>query len=488
MQFVLFGASLGLLILLISAYQLQAQSKVYQLKADTVRIFNTCDTAELVLENRTRFLKNAVLTNKGNGVTEFASVMRKLGDSGAIIGGDTILFPRGGQNIYNTNGTLAGDRLVDGSGRTLRFNNTASFSIANKAGPVILSRTPMDSAVLAQADNAEGFPFAGLVVRGNGCDACVELLSDSAGSCNEMQSIDFATLRPRMDSWLTQLGYTNYIGNKYLLGRIALQTNKDIADYSRMVFAVKSDTAFFHDGSYILYTPGYAGGYTPYPIISINPSFRHPTLGYHTRMPWAQINGGLFVGFGRNWYFNSRNANDIIPGVDDVAGYLQPFYDTRFSVYADSLPFKFYKLPSIKGSAFLTYTPTKTVEGNNVAYETKDSVYEDIRRYIVANGLITPSDRRLKEDVVSASFDISRLMRLPVKEFAYRADSLKHRVTGLVAQDVQELFPELVGRSGEFLGVDYIKMVPYLLKAIQQQELELVALRKIVYRNGKKHY
>ena len=67
----------------------------------------------------------------------------------------------------------------------------------------------------------------------------------------------------------------------------------------------------------------------PTPVMSINPAFKHPQ-GYHTKMPFVQVNGGLFVGYGRNWYFNSRNANDIIPGVDDVAGYLQPFYETRF--------------------------------------------------------------------------------------------------------------------------------------------------------------
>jgi Chaperone of endosialidase len=80
----------ALLLFCFSYSILCAQNKTYQIKADTVRIFNNCDTAELVLENRTRGLLNGVLTNKGNGVTEFRKVMVKLNDSTYIIGGDTL--------------------------------------------------------------------------------------------------------------------------------------------------------------------------------------------------------------------------------------------------------------------------------------------------------------------------------------------------------------------------------------------------------------
>src|SRR6476659_2848733 len=69
-----------LLIAFFIVFAAAAQNKIYQIKADSVRIFSNCDTAELILENRTRNLLNSVLTNKGNGVTEFKKVMVKLND------------------------------------------------------------------------------------------------------------------------------------------------------------------------------------------------------------------------------------------------------------------------------------------------------------------------------------------------------------------------------------------------------------------------
>ncbi|PUZ22871.1 hypothetical protein DCC81_20845 [Chitinophaga parva] len=62
----------GLLLVTLSAQVASAQY-VYKIKADTVRIYNTCDTAELVLQNRTQNVLG-YLYNKGDGVTEFRAL------------------------------------------------------------------------------------------------------------------------------------------------------------------------------------------------------------------------------------------------------------------------------------------------------------------------------------------------------------------------------------------------------------------------------
>jgi hypothetical protein len=67
---------------------------IYQIRADSVRIYNTCDTAELIIENRTQNVPG-FLYNKGKGRTEF----RKLTfDSTLVLGayknnaaGDSVL-------------------------------------------------------------------------------------------------------------------------------------------------------------------------------------------------------------------------------------------------------------------------------------------------------------------------------------------------------------------------------------------------------------
>ncbi|WP_143306614.1 tail fiber domain-containing protein [Chitinophaga vietnamensis] len=65
--------------------------KLYQIRADTVRIYNVCDTAELVIENHTQGV-SGFLFNKGKGRTEFRRVrLQKIGSSQiAITGQDTL--------------------------------------------------------------------------------------------------------------------------------------------------------------------------------------------------------------------------------------------------------------------------------------------------------------------------------------------------------------------------------------------------------------
>jgi len=64
---------------------------VYQIRADSVRIYNVCDTAELIIENRTRGV-SGFLYNKNNGRTEFRKIdLVQIGGSKlAIAGQDTI--------------------------------------------------------------------------------------------------------------------------------------------------------------------------------------------------------------------------------------------------------------------------------------------------------------------------------------------------------------------------------------------------------------
>ncbi|MBV7533919.1 tail fiber domain-containing protein [Chitinophaga sp. sic0106] len=79
-----------LLLFLFAASSSYAQ-KVYQIRADSVRIYNVCDTAELILENRTSGV-NGYLYNKGNGRTEFKKIkLEQIGTSQiAIVGQDTL--------------------------------------------------------------------------------------------------------------------------------------------------------------------------------------------------------------------------------------------------------------------------------------------------------------------------------------------------------------------------------------------------------------
>jgi len=65
------------------------QPYIYTIKADSVKITNTCDTAELIIENHTQNV-SGFLFNKGKGRTEFRRGLLKINDSIYTVGGDTL--------------------------------------------------------------------------------------------------------------------------------------------------------------------------------------------------------------------------------------------------------------------------------------------------------------------------------------------------------------------------------------------------------------
>ena len=89
----------------------------------------------------------------------------------------------------------------------------------------------------------------------------------------------------------------------------------------------------------------------------------------------------------------------------------------------------------------------------------------------------TTSDVRLKENIVDAPSAISTLQSLQVRSFDWK-ESNKHDDFGFVAQELYEVYPDAVteqkdkedGSMDMPWGVDYAKLVPVLVKAVQEQQ------------------
>jgi hypothetical protein len=98
---------LFLLVLLCVEKSVHAQY-IYTIKADSVKITNSCDTAELIIENHTQNVRG-FLFNKGRGRTEFRKALQKINDTIYIIGGDSLRlssFWRQGGNVFGATGIL----------------------------------------------------------------------------------------------------------------------------------------------------------------------------------------------------------------------------------------------------------------------------------------------------------------------------------------------------------------------------------------------
>ena len=123
---------------------------------------------------------------------------------------------------------------------------------------------------------------------------------------------------------------------------------------------------------------------------------------------------------------------------------------------------------------------------------------------LTATNVITPSDVRLKTNITNISNTdqtLDNLMKVNVLSYNYKKQEVpeaerdtiqeatlmalnkkwesdaKERHFGFSAQEIQELYPDLVkeGQDG-FLGVNYVEMVPLLLRCIQElkQELDII--------------
>jgi len=85
------------------------------------------------------------------------------------------------------------------------------------------------------------------------------------------------------------------------------------------------------------------------------------------------------------------------------------------------------------------------------------------------------SDEVTKKDIVINKRGLDEILRLEVKEFKFKTEYVDDggkTHTAFVAQDVQNVIPEAVfTRSDGLIAVDMRKMIPFLVNAIQAQQL-----------------
>lgn len=87
----------------------------------------------------------------------------------------------------------------------------------------------------------------------------------------------------------------------------------------------------------------------------------------------------------------------------------------------------------------------------------------------------TTSDVRLKENIGKTKYGLSDLMKIRVADYNYKIDEKKNRLTGFLAQDLYNIFPNAVTVGGknpktEPWLVDYGKVTPLIVKAVQEQQ------------------
>ena len=110
--------------------------------------------------------------------------------------------------------------------------------------------------------------------------------------------------------------------------------------------------------------------------------------------------------------------------------------------------------------------------------DSKKPVYLNNDLYV--NGSIyNTSDAILKENVVTLSErSKANLLNLKAVEYSFKADSTQKRHYGFIAQEVEQLYPELVKTSAlGYKTVNYLELVPILVSKMQDMQREIDELK-----------
>jgi hypothetical protein len=99
---------------------------------------------------------------------------------------------------------------------------------------------------------------------------------------------------------------------------------------------------------------------------------------------------------------------------------------------------------------------------------------------LTVNGdIVVSSDARLKANIVSLGSTLAKLLLIDGKSYTMKKDG-KQKI-GVLAQDIQKVFPELVTTDDKnMLAVNYQGLVPVLINALKEQDDKISRLEKLV--------
>jgi hypothetical protein len=108
--------------------------------------------------------------------------------------------------------------------------------------------------------------------------------------------------------------------------------------------------------------------------------------------------------------------------------------------------------------------------------------------HVTSNGLVTvsSSDWNLKEQILPLEYGLDEICSLNPVSFKWKKEIQSElgseKEIGLIAQEVAEVIPEIVGRTVNtpHLYVDYAKLVPVLVQSIKQLNDELSKVKKYI--------
>jgi hypothetical protein len=168
----------------------------------------------------------------------------------------------------------------------------------------------------------------------------------------------------------------------------------------------------------------------------------------------------------------------------DVAGNEANFFVR--DVNTNMIPFKI--LPGAQNNSLVVHPSGNVSLGLTGQPPADPGTKLYVNGSLIVNGNITAlSDSRVKTNIMDLDYGLAAVLQLSAKKYEYDRENKfnlnleKGTQIGLIAQEVEAILPEIVssnlqvtnaeGQLSNLKGIDYVKLIPVLIKAIQEQQV-----------------
>ena len=238
-----------------------------------------------------------------------------------------------------------------------------------------------------------------------------------------------------------------------------------------------------------------------------------PMLLFFTAPSFAQLkvlnSGDTFIPHGKSFRIGSESGvgkrfriahhggNDAV-----IEYYNNLYFNTGpSSVYADRI-----QAMILRSNGDVQMNENLVVRDHVSINGSISSVYElNVLGKARIGSVVYSSDKRYKENIKRMKGDLDKLEKLEPVTYHYKEESTtdssriasneaetingrrkKRERMGFLAQDFQEVFPDLVYEDENgYLGIDYISLIPSLVEALQEQQDQIDQLQKQLKKGDK---
>jgi trimeric autotransporter adhesin len=422
--------------------------------ANTTGFYNTATGSNALMSNTTGIGNTANgtgalvfnTTGSGNTVMGLNAIFAGTGDNNTAIGAEAI------NNLVTGNGNTGIGR------RALNLNNTGNNNTALGSGADVTAGNLTNATAIGY--NAKVAASNSLVLGGTGVDAV---------------NVGIGTTTPN-----APLQFANNIANR----KIVLWDNGN-NDHQYYGFGVNSGTLRYQVSAAVENHIFYAGA--------------SPT----TSNELMRIQGNGDVGIGKSgaaFAYGHGGTNRILElrNAAPAGGDIQSHLVLSSTGNAGSMGGVTWASTSLTGEQRTGYIgtafETPTADQTRISFYTRSNTGILAERfYIQGNGnawlqgtLTQNSDIRLKKNIVPLTLSLNKLTQLNGYTYNWISkDKDPNEQIGLIAQEVQKLYPQLVsdikGENGETtLGVNYTGLIPVMIESIKEQQKQIDELKLLV--------